>query len=203
MYLATNSRPDIAYSVNQCARFTHAPKASHAVAVKRILRYLKGTNSKGMIINPSDAFNVDCHVDADFGGLWGSENDQDPISVKSRTGFIITFMNCPLLWISKIQTQIALSTMEAEYIALSHSMRELIAIREILKEIQQHTMAESTLKPEYRTIHKYGSIPQSKVYEDNDACLKFATLPKMSPRTKNIAISYHFFRFEKTWDQSA
>ena len=93
--------------------------------------------------------------------------------------------------------------MEAEYITLSHSMRELIAIREILKEIQQHTMAESTLKSEYRTVHKYGLIPQSKVYEDNDACLKFATLPKMSPRTKNIAISYHFFRFKKSWDQSA
>ena len=149
-----------------------------------------------MIFNPSDTFNVDCHVDADFGGLWGSENDQDPISVKSRTGFIITFMNCPLLWISKLQTQIALSTMEAEYIALSHSMRELIAIREILKEIQQHTMAESTLKPEYRTIHKYGLIPQSKVYEDNEACLKFATLPNMSPRNKHVASHYHLFCFK-------
>ena len=194
MYLATNSRPDIAYSVNQCARFTHAPKASHGAAVKRIMRYLQGTQSKGMIIAPSDKFNVDCYVDADFGGLWGSENDQDPISVKSRTGFIIMFMGCPLLWVSKLQSQIALSTMEAEYPALSHSMRELIGMREILKEIQQYTINESTFLPEYRTIHKFGTIPQSKVYEDNEACLKFATLPKMSPRTKHIPIPYHFFR---------
>ena len=103
------------------------------------------------------------------------------------------FMDCPLLWISKLQTQIALSTMESEYIALSHSMRELIAIREILKELHHHTLNKFKFKPEYRIIHKYGSIPQSKVYEDNEACLKFATLPKMSPRTKHIAIPYHFF----------
>ena len=97
MYLATNSRPDIAYTVNQCARFTHSPKASHAAAIKRIVRYLKGTVTNGMIINPSDTLNVDCYVDADFGGLWGSEDDQDPVSVKSRSGFIIMFMGFPLL----------------------------------------------------------------------------------------------------------
>ena len=46
----------------------------------------------------------------------------------------------------------------------------------------------------YSTKHKYGSLPQSKVFEDNEACLKFASLPKMSPRTKHIAIPYHLFR---------
>ena len=84
--------------------------------------------------------------------------------------------------------------MEAEYLALAHSMRELIGIREILKEVQQYTMSKSNFKPEYSTIHKFGTIPQSNVYEDNEACLKFATLPKMSSRTKHIAIPYHFFR---------
>ena len=194
MYLATNSRPDIAYSVHQCARFTHYPKASHAQGVKRILRYLKGTASKGMTMHPTDKYTVNCFVDADFAGLWGRENEQDPISVKSRTGFVIMFMGCPLLWVSKLQTQIALSTMEAEYIALSHSMRELIGIREILKEIFNHVFNDKTISPNYVTTHKYGSIPQSNVYEDNESCLKFATLPKMSPRTKHIAIPYHFFR---------
>ena len=153
MYLATNSRPDIAYSVNQCARFTHSPKASHAAAIKRIVRYLKGTVTNGMIINPSDILNVDCYVDADFGGLWGSEDDQDPVSVKSRSGFIIMFMGCPLLWISKLQTQIALSTMESEYIALSHSMRELIAIREILKELHHHTLNKFKFREPKGKIH--------------------------------------------------
>ena len=104
------------------------------------------------------------------------------------------FKNCPLLWISKLQTEIALSTMEVEYLALSHSMRQLIEIREILKEIQRITLFKDEINPEYRAIHKYGNITQSKVYEDNEAYLKFATLPKISPRTKHIAIPYHFFR---------
>ena len=194
MYLATNSRPDIAYAVNQCARFTHNPKASHAIGIKRILRYLKGTDTKGMTIQPTDKLDVHCYVDADFGGLWGAEDDQDPICVKSRTGFVILFMGCPLLWISKLQTQIALSNMESEYIALSHSMRDLIGVREVLKEVYEHVLHDKSCTPTYSTKHKYGSLPQSKVFEDNDACLKFASIPKMSPRTKHIAIPYHFFR---------
>ena len=119
MYLANNSRPDIAFAVHQCARFTHSPKESHASAVKKILRYLKGTATQGMTISPSSPFQIDCYVDADFAGLFGIESDQDPICVKSRTGYLIMFMNCPLVWKSSLQTQIALSTMEAEYIALS------------------------------------------------------------------------------------
>ena len=107
-------------------------------------------------------------------------------------------MGCPLHWLSKLQTQIALSTMEAEYIALSNSMRELIAIREVLKEIHINVLSKNAADPEYSTKHNFGSIPQSTVFEDNQACLKFASLPKMSPRTKHIAIPYHFFRSKVT-----
>ena len=193
MFLANNSRPDIAYAVHQCARFTHQPKASHGAAVKRILRYLKGTDDKGITISPTNELTVDCYVDADFAGLWKIEDEQEPISVKSRSGHLIMFMGCPLSWQSKLQTQIALSTMEAEYIALSLAMRELIALREILKEIQLNVFHDPSTKPSYKTICR-GFVPQSKVYEDNAACLKFASMPKMSPRTKHIAIPYHFFR---------
>ena len=197
MFLSTNSRPDIAYAVHQCARFTHCPRESHAKGVKRILRYLKGTKTGGMKLEPSGKLNVDCYVDADFVGLWKVEDDQDPISVKSRSGHLITFMGCPLLWASKLQTQIVLSTMEAEYIALSNAMRDIIAIREVIKEISEqvfHPRDELTT-PTYRTISKtFKSIPQSIVHEDNEACLKFSTMHKMSPRTKHIAIPYHFFR---------
>ena len=82
MYLAGNSRPDIAFAVHQCARFTHCPRNSHATAVKRILRYLKDTRDQGLIMHPSNSFTVDCYADADFAGLWKVENDQDPISVE-------------------------------------------------------------------------------------------------------------------------
>jgi hypothetical protein len=74
-------------------------------------------------------------VDADFGGLFSVEEKQDPVSVKSRTGYVITYRGAPLMWVSKMQTQVALSTMEEEHIALSQSMRDLIPIREVLQEI--------------------------------------------------------------------
>lgn len=71
IYLATNSHSDIAYSVHQCARFTQCSKASHAIAVKRIIRYLKGTASKGMSMHPIDKYTVNCFVDDDFKKLLG------------------------------------------------------------------------------------------------------------------------------------
>jgi hypothetical protein len=203
MYLAANTRPDIAFAVHQAARFSHAPKQSHSIAVKRILRYLKQTQDKGMIMTPTTELRVDCYVDSDFAGAFAVEHSQDPASVKSRTGYIIMYRGVPLLWVSKMQTQIALSTMEAEYIALSQSMRDLIPIRQLLHEI----MTVVFTKPSNIVYHshskafddvKHESLPsnieQSTVYEDNQACLKFARTAQLSPRTKHIGVPYHWFR---------
>ena len=71
LYLASNTRPDISFAVHQCARFTHNTKVSHETAVKRIFRYLQGTNLNGLVLNPSKKMVVDCYADADFAGLWG------------------------------------------------------------------------------------------------------------------------------------
>ena len=70
MYLSNNSRPIITFAVNQCAHFTHCPKDSDAIVVKRILRYLHSTTTKGTYINASQDLQVDCYVDADFAGIW-------------------------------------------------------------------------------------------------------------------------------------
>ena len=197
MYISGNTRPDIAYAVHQAARFTHGARQSHAAGVKRILRYLKKTKTNGLILKPDENLRVDYYVDADFGGLFSVENKQDPISFKSRTGYVITYRGAPL-----IQTQVALITMEAEYIALSQSMRDLIPIREILKEVMTIVFAKSP-SISYDSHTKafddtFGStehiIPQSTVFEDNDACLKLARMPKLTPRAKHIGIPYHWFR---------
>ena len=106
-----------------------------------------------------------------------------------------------LLWVSKMQTQIALSTMEAEYITLSQSMRDLIPIREVLKEVMT-IVFECKNNIAYHSHSKafadtsVGSmpcqnIPQSTIFEDNDACLKFACMPKWTPPTKHIGVPYH------------
>ena len=110
MYLSSNTRPDIQYAVHQCARFTRFPKRTHEDAICRICRYLQGTKDKGLRFKPDDAMRLDCYVDADFAGLYGVEDAQDPISVKSRTGYCLTLGNCPLIWVSKLQTEVALST---------------------------------------------------------------------------------------------
>ena len=75
------------------------------------------------MFNPSKKLVVDFYADADFVGLWGHEYLQDPICDRSRTGFVVTFDNCPLLWASKIHTDIDISTLYSDYVALYHSVR--------------------------------------------------------------------------------
>jgi hypothetical protein len=184
MYLSSNSRPDIAFAVHQCARFTHSPKASHGEALRRICRYLKGTSNQGLILRPTAKLRLDVHVDSDFAGLWKREDDQDPVCVKSRTGFVISLAGCPLMWQSKLQGQVALSTMEAEYIALSTSLRSLIPLKSLVHEVASSLMDDAT----------FLTTTYSSVFEDNNGALILATVPRMTPRSKHIAVPYHFFR---------
>ena len=123
LYLASNTRPDISFAVHQCDRFTKNTKVSHNTAVKRICRYLQGTKDNGLVFNPSKKLVVGCCTDEDFAGLWVHEDPQDPICARSRTVIMVTFSNFPLLWVSKLQTEIALSTLHYEYVSLSHSVR--------------------------------------------------------------------------------
>jgi hypothetical protein len=186
MYLAGHSRPDIGFAVHQCARYLHCPKYSHEQAVKHIGRYLLGTRNRGLILKPDGTMKVDMFVDASFAGLWGYEDKHDPACVKSRSGFVIFMGGCPILWGSKLQTEIALSTMEAEYIALSESMKQLICIKRLIVAIA-HAIGKS---PE--AVMKI----KSTVFEDNAACLTLGKLeaPRTTPRTKHFAIKYHWFR---------
>ena len=71
LYLESNTRPNISFSVHRCARFTHNTKASHETAVKRICRYLQGIKDNGLVFNSSKKLVVDCYADADFARLWG------------------------------------------------------------------------------------------------------------------------------------
>ena len=68
---------------------------------------------------------LDLYADAEFAGLFTSEDKDDPISVRIRTGLLLTFRDVPVFWSSKLQSVISLSTLEAEYIGLSQGMREI------------------------------------------------------------------------------
>ena len=106
------------------------------------------------------------------------------MTAKSRSGWIIKFAGAPITWASKMQTITALSTTEAEYIALSTSLREVIPLMGMLKEATEQGLRITFLPPK---IH-------CTVFEDNSGALELARLPKMRPRTKHINQSFHHFR---------
>jgi hypothetical protein len=186
MYVSSNTRCELSFANHQCARFSTNPRKSHGGALKRIGRYLLGTKDKGTIVYPTDELTLNCYVDADFAGMFASSDPEDPKSVKSRTGFVILLGTTPIAWASKLQTDTALSTMESEYIALSQALRILLPLRELLREICGPL----------NVIGDAGSIIRSTIFEDNQACYQLATTdpPRMTPRSKSIAIKYHWFR---------
>ena len=114
------------------------------------------------------------------------EDDQDPTCVRSRTGYIITIDNCPVLWSSKLQIETALSIMEAEYIALSTSLKQLIPFKRLVKSVWN----TDGLKQD-----KIISI-NTTVWEDNQGCKILANLKsqRITPRSEYYVIKYHWFR---------
>ena len=184
-FLEKSTRPDLAYSVHQCARFSSNPKRSHAEAVKKIGRYLVSTRDKCIFMKPQEDHSFDCWVDANFAGDWNQSTAlSDPMTSKSRSGWVISYANCPITWSSKLQTLTALSTTEAEYVALSMALREQIPLMGLLKECNRHKLDIHWNVP---TIH-------CKVFEDNSGALVMARLPKVRPRTKHLNNVYHHFR---------
>ena len=186
LYLCGHSRPDIAFAVHQCARYTFSPTRRHEKALVRIGRYLKGTIDKGLIMTPSSVPCIDCYPDADFAGLYGHEDVQDPHCVRSRTGFVIMAFNCPVLWKSKLQTEIALSTMEAEYVAISTACRDLLPVIAIVKSLS----ASAGFSTDFiSNIHV-------RIHEDNVGALTLGKMEprRFTPRSKHYAIKYHWFR---------
>jgi hypothetical protein len=100
-YIAATSRQDISFAVHQCAHFSNNLKRVQEMAVKRIICYLKGTRDKGYILQLNDTDTIDCHMDANFAGAWTPSTSAEPSSVKSRSGYVITYAGCPILWSSK------------------------------------------------------------------------------------------------------
>ena len=151
---------------------------SHELAIMCIGRYLIDSADK---VDKSKGLEV--YVDADFAGGWVSADANSADNVLSRTGFIICYANCPIIWCSKLQTEIALSTAEAEYIAMSRALRETIPLMNLMREINV-------------IFHLHIPKPKFflKVHEDNQSCIAMAKNPKFTPRTKHIAIKYHHFR---------
>ena len=142
----------------------------HGAAVEYLIKYLRGTRSKGIIFisAPEESFTV--YADADFAGNWNrGEAEHDDATAKSHTGYVIKFAGCPIVWTSKLQTQIALSTTEAEYIALSEAMRATIPLMNLIEELQRQNFLQEVKAP-----HVF-----CKAFEDNAGAIELARLPRL------------------------
>jgi hypothetical protein len=183
-YLEKATRPDIAYAVHQCARFSESPKEDHTKAVKLVGRYLLGTRYRGIEMTPTDK-SFEVYADADFSGNWDSSIAEfEPATARSRSGFVIMYAGCPIAWASRLQTEIALSSTKSEYISLSQSLREVIPLMRLVNELNAAGFEIPGERP----------MIQCKAFEDNTGALEMAKTHKMRPRTKHLNIKYHHFR---------
>ena len=164
-YLMQSTRPEIQYAVHQCARFSDDPKHSNEVAAKRIVRYLKVTPDEGIILKPDKTQGLTCYVNANYAGEWTPDRAMDPRACLSQTRYVIFYANCPIIWSSKLQTTMALSTTEAEYVALSTSMQDVIYFMNLIDEMKTFGIHLPQVPKPNTTC---------RVFEDNVGALELA-----------------------------
>ena len=173
LYLSTSTRPDIAFAVSNVAKFYANPTQRHWTGVKRILRYLKGTSDLGLHYTSSDVDDLVGYSDSDWAG--------DLDDRKSVSGYMFKLCGAPISWRSKKQTSVALSTAEAEYVALSGATQEAVWLRQLTSEL------------------RYEQTKPTVVYEDNQSAISLAQNAQFHGRMKHIDIRHHFVR-EKVSD---
>ena len=166
-YVMERTRPDVNYAVNVLSRKTNVANEEHYRYLQRVLRYLKGTRTTKLIYDSKeDAAPLEGYSDAS----WASEEDK-----KSTTGFVIRVYGNMVSFKSKKQSLVAVSTAEAEYIALSETAREMMWIRNILRELDI-------------------TVGSSILYCDNQASLKIAEGQGNYNRTRHVSLKFHHVR---------
>jgi hypothetical protein len=169
-FAACVTRPDITCAVGQLSQFLNNPSSKHMLAVKRVLRYLQGTPSLGITYRPPP-LRLTGYSDADWAGNVDTR--------RSTTGYVVMLNNGAVAWRSQRQPTVALSTMEAEYMALTEATKELKWIRNFLAELGCNNG-----KPDVPT----------DLYSDNQSAIALAKNPVSHARAKHIDIRHHFVR---------
>ena len=160
--------PDICFATNKVCQFMHSPTSTHWNAIKRILRYLKGTISHGLTFQGSSDFSLLCYIDSD----WASYPDNR----KSTSGYC-SFLGPNLIsWSSSKQRVVSRSSAELEYCGLANAATEICWLEALLTE-----------------LHIPGATCPL-ILCDNISATYLAANLVMHARTKHIEIDYHFFR---------
>ena len=166
MYLAMGTRPDIAFAVTHLSQFASNPSQAHWTAIKRVFRYIKGSADLRLTLGGiTSTDQLIGFSDADWAGNLADR--------RSISGYLF-LLGGPISWSAKKQPIVSLSTMEAEYMALTHATREAIWLRAVLAELGAPQTSPTVL------------------HVDNQATLAFAKNQDLHSRTKHIAIR-HFF----------
>ncbi|CAM8900500.1 unnamed protein product [Rhodiola kirilowii] len=165
---ATITRPDIAYDVNRVCQYMHAPTSLHWQAVKRVLRYLKGTLHHKLHFRPTTADSLLAYSDAG----WVSDSDDS----RSQYGFAVFHGQNLISWVSRKQRVVARSSTEAEYRALAYTSAELMWIKQLLQDL-------------------HAPVPQpTTLLCDNIGATFMSKNSVISTRSKHIALDFHFVR---------
>ena len=167
MYAAVATRPDISFAVSTLSQFLENPGESHWEAVKRVFRYLAGTQEHALTYG-GERHELTGYTDAD-----GSSQDHR----RAISGYAFTIDGGAISWSSRKQELIALSTAEAEYIAATHAAKEGIWLQKLIGELYADVV-----------------ITPLVLYCDNQAALTLATTDNYHARTKHIDIRFHFIR---------
>ena len=168
LYLATKTRPDISYAVNSVAKYCVKPNVNHWCAVKRIFRYLKGTINLGISYERSKTKECLGFSDAD----WAGDNSDR----KSTSGFCFSLNSGLISWRSSKQSCVALSTAEAELVALSSAAQEAVWLRKMLIELN------------------YADDKPILIFEDNQSTICLAKSNKSHSKSKHMEIKYNFVK---------
>jgi len=166
-----HTRPEISFSVGVVSRFMNDPRHSHLVAAKRILRYLQGTLTFGIIF-PQQEEKVELHLVAYSDSDWCG----DLLDRRSTMGYVFTIAGAPISWCSKKQTVVALSTCEAEYIAACSAACQALWLSSLIQELKVET----------------GSVVE--LFVDNKSAIDLAKNPVSHGRSKHIETKFHFLR---------
>lgn len=176
MYLAVNTRPDIAFAASYLSQFNTKCGKTHWLAAKRVLQYLKRTIDYSIIYRKTGK-PLEGYTDADWANC--------PIDRRSYTGYCFKLAGGPVSWASKKQPTVALSSTEAEYMALTEAAKEATYLRSFTTQV----CCNSTLYP---TI---------TLYSDSQSAQNLAYNPVHHGRTKHIDTKFHFIR-EKVSDNT-
>lgn len=171
LYVCTCTRPDIGFATNQLSKAMAAPCVEHLAAAKQVLRFLYTTRDLKLRYRASRSAPGPNILTGYADSTWGSEQDNR----RSTSGHVFLLNSAAVSWQVRTQRAVALSSAEAEYVAVSEASRELLHLRLLLEEL---------------------GVPQptTTVYQDNQACITMAQQDSATRRSKHIDIRYHFVR---------